>query len=357
MNIQQALNHITKNIHLTQAQMEDVMRSIMQGEATDAQIGALMMGLRLKGESIDEITAAARIMREFAIKIDVSDIEYLVDIVGTGGDGQNLFNVSTASSFVISAAGATIAKHGGRGVSSKSGSSDVLEQAGIRLDLDMAQIERVIREMGVGFLFAPNHHQAMKYAAAPRRELGIRSFFNLLGPLTNPAGVKRFVIGVFSDELCVPMAEVLKQLGAEHVMVVHSKDGLDEISLAAETAVAELENGEITEWTIKPEDFGITSQTLTGLSVADSEESLKLIKDALGKNKSDIGEKAADMITLNAAAGLYVSGLCKDLKQAVDFAQDIIYGGQALEKMSIVAEFTQNLKQQTQAKQQSSSAE
>ncbi|MFC3903792.1 anthranilate phosphoribosyltransferase [Acinetobacter marinus] len=355
MNIQQALNHITKNIHLTQAQMEDVMRSIMQGEATDAQIGALMMGLRLKGESIDEITAAARIMREFAIKIDVSDIEYLVDIVGTGGDGQNLFNVSTASSFVISAAGATIAKHGGRGVSSKSGSSDVLEQAGIRLDLDMAQTERVIREMGVGFLFAPNHHQAMKYAAAPRRELGIRSFFNLLGPLTNPAGVKHFVIGVFSDELCVPMAEVLKQLGAEHVMVVHSKDGLDEISLAAETAVAELKNGEITEWTIKPEDFGITSQTLTGLSVADSAESLKLIKDALGKNKSEIGEKAADMITLNAAAGLYVSGLCKDMKQAVDLAQDIIYGGQALEKMSIVAEFTQNLK--AQATQQSSSAE
>ena len=357
MNIQQALNHITKNIHLTQAQMEDVMRSIMQGEATDAQIGALMMGLRLKGESIDEITAAARIMREFAIKIDVSDIEYLVDIVGTGGDGQNLFNVSTASSFVISAAGATIAKHGGRGVSSKSGSSDLLEQAGIRLDLDMAQIERVIREMGVGFLFAPNHHQAMKYAAAPRRELGIRSFFNLLGPLTNPAGVKRFVIGVFSDELCVPMAEVLKQLGAEHVMVVHSKDGLDEISLAAETMVAELKNGEITEWTIKPEDFGITSQTLTGLSVADSAESLKLIKDALGKNKSDIGEKAADMITLNAAAGLYVSGLCKDMKQAVDLAQDIIYGGQALEKMSIVAEFTQNLKQQAHATQQSPSAE
>lgn len=357
MNIQQALNHITKNIHLTQAQMEDVMRSIMQGEATDAQIGALMMGLRLKGESIDEITAAARIMREFAIKIDVSDIEYLVDIVGTGGDGQNLFNVSTASSFVISAAGATIAKHGGRGVSSKSGSSDVLEQAGIRLDLDMAQTERVIREMGVGFLFAPNHHKAMKYAAGSRRELGIRSFFNLLGPLTNPAGVKRFVIGVFSDELCVPMAEVLKQLGAEHVMVVHSKDGLDEISLAAETAVAELKNGEITEWTIKPEDFGITSQTLASLSVADSTESLKLIEDALGKNKSDIGEKAADMITLNAAAGLYVSGLCKDMKQAVDLAQDIIYGGQALEKMSIVAEFTQNLKEQAQATQQSSSAE
>ena len=357
MNIQQALNNITKNIELTQPQMEAVMRTIMSGEASDAQIGALMMGLRQKGESIDEITAAARIMREFAIKIDVSDIEYLVDIVGTGGDGQNLFNVSTASSFVISAAGATIAKHGGRGVSSKSGSSDLLEQAGIRLDLDMSQTERVIREMGVGFLFAPNHHKAMKYAAGPRRELGIRSFFNLLGPLTNPAGVKRFVIGVFSDELCVPMAEVLKHLGAEHVMVVHSKDGLDEISLAAETAVAELKSGEITEWTIKPEDFGITSQTLASLSVADSAESLKLIEDALGKNKSEIGEKAADMITLNAAAGLYVSGLSKDMKQAVDLAQDIIYGGQALEKMSIVAEFTQNLKQQAHATQQSPSAE
>lgn len=344
MNIQQALNHITKNIHLTQSQMEDVMRSIMQGEATDAQIGALMMGLRMKGESIDEITAAARIMREFAIKIDVSDIPYLVDIVGTGGDGQNLFNVSTASSFVISAAGATIAKHGGRGVSSKSGSSDLLEQAGIHLDLNMQQTERCIREMGVGFLFAPNHHQAMKYAAAPRRELGIRSFFNLLGPLTNPAGVTRFVIGVFSDELCRPIAEVLKQLGAEHVMVVHSRDGLDEISLAAPTCVAELKNGEITEWIIQPEDVGIVSQTLTGLSVADASESLKLIRDALGRKKSETGEKAANMIALNAGAGLYVSGLTTNYKQGVALAHDIIYGGQALEKISTVSEFTRTMR-------------
>lgn len=198
MNIQQALNNITKNIELTQPQMEEVMRTIMRGEATDAQIGAFMMGLRLKGESIDEITAAARVMREFAIKIDVGDIPHLIDIVGTGGDGQNLFNVSTASSFVIAAAGATIAKHGNRGVSSKSGSSDLLEQAGINLDLNMHQTERCIREMGVGFLFAPNHHKAMKYAAGPRKELGFRSIFNLLGPLTNPAGVRRYVIGVFS---------------------------------------------------------------------------------------------------------------------------------------------------------------
>lgn len=345
MNIQQALNHITKNIHLTQPQMEDIMRSIMQGEATEAQIGALMMGLRMKGESIDEITAAARVMREFAIKIDVSDIKYLVDIVGTGGDGQNLFNVSTASSFVIAAAGATIAKHGNRGVSSKSGSSDLLEQAGIHLDLDMQQTERCIREMGVGFLFAPNHHKAMKYAVGPRRELGIRSIFNLLGPLTNPAGVKRFVIGVFSDELCRPIAEVMKQLGAEHVMVVHSRDGLDEISLAAPTAVAELKDGEITEWTLTPEDVGIESQTLNGLVVADATASLKLIKDALSKNKSDIGEKAANMIALNAGAGIYVAGITKTYAQAVTFAQDIIYGGQALEKMSVLAEFTKTLKQ------------
>ncbi|WP_151980987.1 anthranilate phosphoribosyltransferase [Acinetobacter guerrae] len=345
MNIQQALNHITKNIHLTQPQMEDVMRSIMQGEATEAQIGALMMGLRMKGESIDEITAAARVMRDLAIKIDVSDINYLVDIVGTGGDGQNLFNVSTASSFVIAAAGATIAKHGNRGVSSKSGSSDLLEQAGINLDLDMQQTERCIREMGVGFLFAPNHHKAMKYAVAPRRELGIRSIFNLLGPLTNPAGVKRFVIGVFSDELCRPIAEVMKQLGADHVMVVHSKDGLDEISLASPTYVAELKNGEITEWILNPEDVDITSQTLTGLIVEDSSASLKLIKDALGRKKSEIGEKAANMIALNAGAGIYVSGLSTSYKQGVALAHDIIYGGQALEKMSILSEFTKALKQ------------
>lgn len=199
--------------------------------------------------------------------------------------------------------------------------------------------------MGVGFLFAPNHHKAMKYAVGPRRELGIRSIFNLLGPLTNPAGVKRFVIGVFSDELCRPIAEVMKQLGAEHVMVVHSKDGLDEISLASPTYVAELKNGEIIEWILNPEDVGITSQTLSGLIVEDSSASLKLIKDALGRKKSEIGEKAANMIALNAGAGIYVSGLSTSYKQGVALAHDIIYGGQALEKMSILSEFTKALKQ------------
>jgi anthranilate phosphoribosyltransferase len=345
MNIQSALNFITKNIHLTQPQMEDVMRSIMNGEASDAQIGALMMGLRLKGESIDEMTAAARVMREYALKIDVSDLPYLVDIVGTGGDGQNLFNVSTAASFVVAAAGATIAKHGGRGVSGKSGSSDLLEQAGIQLDLDLAQTERCIREMGIGFLFAPNHHKAMKYAAGPRKELGFRSIFNLLGPLTNPAGVKRFVIGVFSQELCRPMAEVLRQLGAEHVMVVHSQDGLDEISLASKTYVAEYKDGEVSEWEIIPENVDIPSQTLNGLSIDSPSDSLKLIKDALGKKKSDLGDKAANIIALNAGAGIYVSGLTKNYKQGVALAHDIIYGGQALEKMGVLSEFTKTLKQ------------
>lgn len=345
MNIQQALNNITKNIELTQAQMEEVMRIIMQGQATDAQIGALMMGLRLKGESIDEITAAARIMREFAIKIDVSDLPYLVDIVGTGGDGQNLFNVSTAASFVISAAGGHVAKHGNRGVSSHSGSSDLLEQAGIQLDLDMQQIERCIREIGLGFLYAPNHHKAMKYAVGPRKELGFRSIFNLLGPLTNPAGVRRFVIGVFSSELCHPIAEVMKQLGAEHVMVVHSQDGLDEISLASQSYVSELKDGEIHDWIIQPEDVQIESQTLKGLSVESSTESLELIKKALSKNKDALAEKAAHMIALNAGAGIYVAGLTQSYAQGVALAHDIIYGGQALEKMSVLAEFSKTLKQ------------
>ncbi|MFT4021373.1 MAG: anthranilate phosphoribosyltransferase [Acinetobacter sp.] len=345
MDIQQALSNITKNIHLTQSQMQDVMRTIMQGEATDAQIGALLMGLRLKGESIDEITAAAQVMRSLALKIEASDIPHLVDIVGTGGDGQNLFNVSTASSFIISAAGATVAKHGNRGVSSKSGSSDLLEHAGIRLDLSIAQTERCIREMGIGFLFAPNHHQAMKYAIGPRKQLGFRTIFNLLGPLTNPAGVKRLVIGVFSKELCLPIAEVMKQLGAEHVMVVHSQDGLDEISLASNTFVAELKDDQISTWTITPEDVGIRSQSLHGLSIDGTEQSLTLIKDALGKHKSDIGDKAADMIALNAGAGIYVAGLAKSYQQGVAFAQDLLDGGQGLEKMSVFAEFTKTLKQ------------
>ena len=343
MTISAALDRIVQRIDLSQTEMSDVMRTIMTGEATPAQIGALLIGLRMKGESIDEITGAASVMRELALPVDVANVPHLVDIVGTGGDGQNLFNVSTASAFVMAAAGAHVAKHGNHGVSSKSGSSDVLEQAGIQLSLTVAQTERCIREIGVGFLFAPNHHAAMRHAVAPRRELGMRTIFNLLGPLTNPAGVSRLVVGVFSAQLCRPMAEVLKRLNAVHVMVVHAKDGLDEISLAQSTHVAELKNGEITEWQLTPEDYGITSQSLMGLSVEGAADSLALIQDALGRNKSPRGEKAALMIALNAGAGLYVSGCAGSLKEGIETAQDIIYGGQALEKMEILAEFSQTL--------------
>lgn len=343
MNIQTALDHVVRQVNLSQAEMTDVMRIIMTGEATPAQIGGLLVGLRMKGETIDEITAAARVMRELALPVPVSDLPHLIDIVGTGGDGQHLFNVSTASAFVAAAAGAQVAKHGNRGVSSSSGSSDLLAQAGISLELNVAQTERCIREIGVGFLFAPNHHAAMRHAIVPRRELGLRTLFNLLGPLTNPAGVSRLVVGVFSPSLCRPLAEVLQQLGAVHALVVHAKDGLDEISLAQTTHVAELKNGAITEWTFSPEDYGIASQSLIGLSVANAAESLSLIRDALGRKKSPLGEKAAQMITLNAGAGIYVSGLTQTLQDGITWAQDVIYGGQALEKMSILAEFTQTL--------------
>lgn len=344
MTLPQAFDLIVRHVHLSQDQMREVMRTIMTGEATNAQIGALLMGLRMKGESIDEITGAARVMRELALPVHVADVPHLIDIVGTGGDGQHLFNVSTASTFVAAAAGAHVAKHGNRGVSSKSGSSDLLERAGIHLDLDVAQTERCIREVGVGFLFAPNHHAAMRHAIAPRRELGMRTIFNLLGPLTNPANVQRLVVGVFSAQLCRPIAEVLKQLGTTHALVVHANDGLDEISLAQTTRVAELKDGDIVEWVLTPEDFGVTSQSLIGLNVEDAAESLRLIQDALGRNKSPRGEKAAQMIALNAGAGLYVSGIASTLQLGVDFAFDIIYGGQALEKMSILAEFSQTLK-------------
>jgi anthranilate phosphoribosyltransferase len=349
INLQTALNQVVQHIDLTQTEMAEVMRIIMTGDATTAQIGALLMGLRMKGESIDEITAAARVMRELALAVPVSDLPHLIDIVGTGGDGQHLFNVSTASAFVAAAAGATVAKHGNRGVSSKSGSSDLLEQAGIALDLTVAQTERCIRDIGVGFLFAPNHHTAMKHTSAPRRELGLRTLFNLLGPLTNPAGVTRLVVGVFSAALCRPIAEVFKQLSATHVMVVHSNDGLDEISLAQTTHVAELKDGMIHEWILTPEDYGIRSQSLIGLTVVDAADSLALIQDALGRTKTERGEKAAQMIALNAGAGLYVSGLASSYQQGIDLAQDVIYGGQALEKMSILAEFTQTLHRATVA--------
>ncbi|HAC26440.1 MAG TPA: anthranilate phosphoribosyltransferase [Marinobacter hydrocarbonoclasticus] len=340
MDMKQALNRIASNLDLSRDEMKDVMRIVMNGEATDAQIGAFLMGLRLKSETIDEITGATEVMRELATKVSIN-ASPLVDIVGTVGDGANLFNVSSASSFVVAAAGGFVAKHGNRGVSSKSGSADLIEKAGINLDMKPEEVARCVEQIGVGFMFAPAHHGAMKHAIGPRRELGCRTIFNILGPMTNPAGVTRQLIGVFTRELCRPMAEVMQRLGAEHIMVVCSKDGLDEISLATVTHVAELKDGEITEYDLTPEDLGIKSQSLVGLTVDSSDESLKLIKAAFGRNHDETTEKARDMIALNAGAAIYVAGLAKTAKEGVDMALDAMGSGLAAGKMSELADFSQ----------------
>lgn len=338
-----ALDRAINTIDLTYAEMRGVMLAIMQGQCPDAMMGALLTALRMKGESIEEITAAAQVMRELAIKVDLSDVPNVVDIVGTGGDGANLFNVSTAATMVAAVAGCHVAKHGNGGVSGKSGSSDLLQQAGINLALNTEQITQSIKTHGIGFLFAPNHHVAMKHAMPIRRTLKTRTVFNILGPLTNPAGVKNAMIGVFNPSLCEPLANVFKNLGAEHVLVVGSVDNLDEISLATYTHVAELKDGKVSVYDIEPEDVGIESQTLKGLIIDSPAQSLALIHEALANNpnKTPIAKKAADMIALNAGATIYVAGKADTIKQGVAIAQDIIISGKALQKMAALASFTQ----------------
>ena len=339
MDIKQALARVVEQQDLTTEEMTAVMRQIMTGECDDAQIGAFLVALRMKGETIDEIVGAVTVMRELASGVNI-EVDNAVDIVGTGGDGANLFNVSTASSFIVAASGGNVAKHGNRGVSSSSGSADLLEAAGVNLALNSDQVAECIHQLGVGFMFAPQHHSAMKHAIGPRKALGLRTIFNVLGPMTNPAGVKNQLIGVFSKELVRPVAEVLQRLGAGHIMVVHSKDGLDEISLATETYACELKNGEIREFEIKPEDVGLERQDLTGLSVDSADESLALIKNALGKRDTDAGKKAADMLAINAGAAIYVAGLSVSFKDGVDMAEDAIYSGMALEKIKELASFS-----------------
>ena len=340
MDIKQALEIVVLGTDLSAAEMRDVMRQIMTGNASEAQIGAFLVALRMKGESIDEIAGAVEVMRELATGVKVSG-KGLVDIVGTGGDESNLFNVSTASTFVVAAAGGSVAKHGNRSVSSNSGAADVLEAAGVNLNLSPEQVALCVQALGVGFMFAPAHHSAMKHAIGPRRELGLRTIFNILGPMTNPAGVTRQLIGVYDQTLCKPMAEVLGRLGAEHIMVVHSADGLDEISIATETAVAEYKDGAVSEYSIAPEEFMIERQSLDGLSVDNAEQSLELIKDALGKQTTANGAKAADLIALNAGAALYVAGCADSIKEGVAMAQDAIGAGLARAKLTDLATFTQ----------------
>lgn len=339
MDITQALESVVNKQNLAAAEMRAVMRQIMTGQATEAQIGAFLVALRMKGESIDEIAGAVEVMRELATGVEVSG-DYLVDIVGTGGDESNLFNVSTASSFVVAASGGRVAKHGNRSVSSSSGAADLLEAAGANLSLSPEQVAQCVDQLGVGFMFAPAHHSAMKHAIGPRRELGLRTIFNILGPMTNPAGVDQQLIGVYDQALCRPMAEVLGRLGAKHIMVVNSEDGLDEISIADETYVAEFKDGNITEYTIKPEDFFAKRQSLDGLSVSDAKQSFDIISDALGKQQGENAEKAADLIAINSGAALYVAGCAADLKQGVAMAQDAIVSGLARAKISDFAAFT-----------------
>ena len=339
MNIQQAIAKLVDGDHLTRSEMRQAMGQIMRGEAEEAQIGAFLVALRMAGETVEEITGAVEVMRELATKVEI-DLTNAVDIVGTGGDGANLFNVSSASSFVAAAAGARVAKHGNRSVSSSSGAADLLEKAGIYLPLTPEQVARCIDGVGVGFIFAPSYHSAMRHAIGPRKALGLRTIFNLLGPLTNPAGVKRQVVGVYDPHYTRMLAEVLQQLGSEHVLVLHSDDGLDEASLAADTRGWELKDGELKQVTIRPEDFGIERQSLDGLCVDGAAASLALIRDALGKRETAAGNKAADIIALNAGMAIYVSGVAVSREEGVSMAQDAIYSGLAGEKINELAAFT-----------------
>ncbi len=348
MQIRAVLARIAAGESLDCAQMQSVMHQMLDGQLTAAQMGALLMGLRMKGESLDELVGAALVMRELAEPVHFADGQVL-DTCGTGGDGLNIFNVSTASAFVVAAAGGKVAKHGNRAVSGNCGSADVLEAAGVYLPLAPDQVVRCVDSLGVGFMFAPAYHQAMRHVGAVRRELGIRTLFNILGPLANPAGVRHQVVGVFARGLCRPLAEVLARLGSRHVLVVHAEDGLDEISLAAPTHVAELRDGCVVEYSVRPEDFGIESCSLDSLVVADARASLAVIRDALGKRRTEAGRRAADIIMLNSGAALYAADLASHLQQGVKMAQDALYSGLALEKLDELVAFTSVFRQETPA--------
>lgn len=337
MHIQAAIAALIDGESLSAEAMTDVMRQVMSGQASDVQIAGFLVALRIKGETVDELRGAVSVMRELMQPVSLNDLDSAIDIVGTGGDGAGLFNVSTASCFVAAAGGAKVAKHGNRSVSSKSGAADLLETAGVNLALDAGQVADCVERAGVGFMFAVNHHPAMKYAVGPRRELGVRTVFNLLGPMTNPAGVKRQVLGVYDRQWLGPMAEVLRDLGSEHVLLVHADDGLDEISIAAPTTVVELKAGEITETRITPEDLGLESHPLDALKVSGADQSLELIESLLAGAPS----AAADMVALNAGAALYVAGRADSLKQGVALASDILASGNGLLQLRKLADVSQ----------------
>lgn len=337
MEFQQAIQKIINKDVLTAAEMTQAMQQLMTGQATPAQIGGFLVGLRMRGETVTEISAAANVMRELSTRVHVSP-EHLVDTCGTGGDSSGSFNISTASALVAAAAGARVAKHGNRSISSKSGSADVLEAAGVNLALTPEQVAQCIDQLGVGFLFAQRHHNAMKHAIAPRRELGVRTLFNLLGPLTNPANAPYQVLGVFAQTWVRPMAEVLQTLGSRHVMVVHAHDGLDEISIASPTYVAELKDDTIHEYTLQPENFGFSRAPLDSIRVNTAQDSLALIQRVFA------GETGAarDIVCLNAGAAIYVAGLADSHAQGVHKAQQVLDSGAAAQRLQQLIDLTQS---------------
>lgn len=339
MDLPTSIRQLAAGQDLSRQEMQDVMSLIMHGEATPSQIGAFLTALMVKGETVEEIVGAATIMRDLAARVETG-AERIVDTVGTGGDGARLFNVSTASALVACAAGAVVAKHGNRAATGNSGSADVLEAAGVNIDITPEQVGRCIDEVGIGFMFAPTHHAATRHAIGPRREIGIRTVFNLLGPLTNPAGAEYQLVGVFDQKWVRPVAEVFAALGSLHTLVICSDDGTDEISLAAGTEAAEFHKGEITTYRIEPEDFGIQRQPLDPIVVRDAEHSLALIGEALS---GDPGP-AFEMVALNAGATLYAADLEDSIAAGVDRARDVMKSGRAMAKLRQLAEFSSQFK-------------
>lgn len=336
---QQALLRLIDNNELFFDEMQDLMRQIMRGEVLPEQIAGILVGLRVKVETVSEIAAAASVMREFATQVQLEDTHHLVDIVGTGGDGAKTFNISTTSMFVAAAAGAKVAKHGGRSVSSSSGAADVLEQMGVNLNLNPQQIAQSINELGIGFMFAQNHHCAMRYVAPVRKALGFRTIFNILGPLTNPANAKNQLIGVFHIDLCGILSRVLQQLGSEHALVVHGSDGLDEITVSGSTHIAELKRGQIHEYDIHPEEFNLPVYTsLDALKVENAAQSLDLMNAVLENRAPDV---ARDIVLLNAAACLYAANVSGSLKDGLEQAKEALISGKAKAKQQEFVQWSQ----------------
>ena len=339
MEVKESINKINKGQDLSKKEISSVMNQILTGSVAQDQIVSFLGSLSAKGESIEEVIGSAEVMRDLSSKVSVNQ-EYLVDTCGTGGVGSGIFNVSTTAAFIASSCGAKVAKHGNRSTTRQSGSADLLETAGVALELNPDQVKQCIENVGVGFMFAPAHHSAMKYAVGARKELGIKTIFNLLGPLTNPAGALNQVLGVFDNKWVRPIAEVLKRLGSKNVLVLHSQDGLDEISTASSTSVAELRDGKIKEYSISPNDFGFKTLAIEGLKVSSPEESLQIAKEALkGENQA-----AAQMVAMTSGAALYVAGLADTLKVGVDISMEGIKKGIGLQKLDELVSFSQSLK-------------